>query len=135
MIQNKQLEQKSVQEKQIQQEQSLIEQTISLTKQIHETNEHLKSFEENIEQQATFLCEKIQTNCPFIKAINKKTFDQLEDQKQVFLKKKLNLEQELQQKTNELENNRKSKNENNNEKFLEETQTFENNIKQQEQST
>jgi hypothetical protein len=93
MIQNKQLEQKSIKEKLVQQERSLLEQQISLTKQIEEISDHINNFEENIKQQATFFCEKIKTNCPFIKDINRKTFDQLEEQKQFFFKKKINLEQ------------------------------------------
>jgi len=44
----------------------------------------LKELEENIDTQATFACEKIKDNCPFIKIINKKTFDQLEQQKKTF---------------------------------------------------
>jgi len=41
----------------------------------------LKELEDNIDTQATFACEKIQSLCPFIKIINKKTFDQLDQQK------------------------------------------------------
>ncbi len=35
--------------------------------------------------QATFACEKIQQPCPFIKLINKKTFEQLDQQKETFI--------------------------------------------------
>jgi len=45
----------------------------------------LKDFEKNIETQAAFACEKIQNQCPFIKVINKKTFDQLDQQKKIFI--------------------------------------------------
>jgi len=41
----------------------------------------LKELEQNIDTQATFACEKIELPCPFIKVINKKTFDQLDQQK------------------------------------------------------
>ncbi|MEI6119415.1 MAG: hypothetical protein WCP92_09870 [bacterium] len=41
----------------------------------------LKELEKNIDTQATFACEKIELPCPFIKIINKKTFDQLDQQK------------------------------------------------------
>lgn len=45
----------------------------------------MNEFEKNIESQATFACEKIKDQCPFIKIINKKTFDQLDQQKQTFI--------------------------------------------------
>lgn len=44
----------------------------------------LDDFEKNIDRQATFDCEKIKEQCPFIKIINKKTFDQLDQQKETF---------------------------------------------------
>lgn len=135
MIQNKQLEQKSIKENLVQQEKSLIEQQTSLTKQINEINDHLKNFEDNIKQQATFFCEKIESNCPFIKAINKKTFDQFEEQKQTFLKKKWNLENELQQKSDEIKKIKLQKSNIDNDNFLEEIDILEKNIKQQEQIT
>ncbi len=47
--------------------------------------ETLSDFEKNIEAQAAFACEKIKDQCPFIKIINKKTFDQLDQQKQTFI--------------------------------------------------
>ena len=50
-------------------------------KKIRET---ISELEKNIDTQATFACEKINTNCPFIKIINKKTFDQLDQQKKTF---------------------------------------------------
>lgn len=103
LIQNKQLEQKSEQEKQIQSEKTLLEQQNDLEKQFLEIEDHLKTFENNIEQQATFSCEKIQTNCPFIKIINKKTFDQLEEQKQIFLTKKEKLQQAIKDKKEQIE--------------------------------
>jgi len=135
MIQNKQLEQKSIKEKLVQQERSLLEQQISLTKQIEEISDHINNFEENIKQQATFFCEKIKTNCPFIKDINRKTFDQLEEQKQFFFKKKINLEQWLQEKIKEIENIKTKTNEINDKWLLEDINVFEENKKLQEQST
>jgi chlorite dismutase len=41
----------------------------------------IKAFEENMQEQEKFECEKIGTNCPFIKVINKKTFENLQEQK------------------------------------------------------
>ncbi|AHB41338.1 viral A-type inclusion protein [candidate division SR1 bacterium RAAC1_SR1_1] len=107
LIQNKQLEQKSEQERYIQGEKTLLDQQGELEKQLLETENHLKTFENNIEQQATFSCEKIQTNCPFIKIINKKTFDQLEEQKKTFVNKKNDLEKAIGNKKEQRENIKK----------------------------
>jgi DNA repair exonuclease SbcCD ATPase subunit len=49
--------------------------------QLKQAKKRLTDFEITIDQQATFSCEKIGTNCPFIKVINKQHFDQLEKQK------------------------------------------------------
>lgn len=54
--------------------------------------EILSELEKNIETQATFACEKIQEPCPFIKVINRKTFDQLQQQKNNFLDQKQQIE-------------------------------------------
>ncbi len=51
-----------------------------MQKDISETLDRLNNFKKNIESQEIFSCEKIQSNCPFIKIINKKTFDELENQ-------------------------------------------------------
>ncbi len=45
----------------------------------------LKELEKNIDAQATYACEKIKAKCPFIKAINSKTFEQLDQQKKEFI--------------------------------------------------
>ena len=52
----------------------------------------LKELEKNIDTQATFACEKIQEPCPFIKIINKKTFDQLDQQKKAYIDQKEQIE-------------------------------------------
>ncbi|MEI6673367.1 MAG: hypothetical protein WCL02_08985 [bacterium] len=62
--------------------------------QIKKIGETLDDLEKNIEVQATFACEKIQEPCPFIKIINKKTFDQLQQQKNNFLEEKQQREKE-----------------------------------------
>lgn len=49
-------------------------------KNIAETLERLNNSKKNIESQEIFSCEKIWSNCPFIKVINKKTFDELDRQ-------------------------------------------------------
>ncbi|MEI8008400.1 MAG: hypothetical protein WCI00_03000 [bacterium] len=52
----------------------------------------LKELEKNIDTQATFACEKIQEPCPFIKVINKKTFDQLDQQKKTYIDQQEHIE-------------------------------------------
>ncbi|MEI7558788.1 MAG: hypothetical protein WCJ45_08675 [bacterium] len=54
-------------------------------KQMKKIMETLSDLEKNIETQATFACEKIEQPCPFIKIINKKTFEQLDQQKKTFV--------------------------------------------------
>jgi len=131
MIQNKQLEEKSLEEKHIQWEKSILEQIKSLEEQLLEIHSHIKTFDSNIEQQATFSCEKINTNCPFIKIINKKTFDQLEEQKQNFLNREEALIKDLQSKKQWLNTHRQQKILTNNSVILE----FKHNIIKQEEAT
>jgi|GEM_PF-2433674 len=56
----------------------------------------IKLFDKDIGQQATYDCSKIGTNCPFIKIINKKTFDQLDKQKTLLQKEKDALEAKIE---------------------------------------
>lgn len=51
--------------------------------------EKIKLLDQDIDQQASFACEKIKDNCPFIKVINNKTFEQLEKQKELLQKDKM----------------------------------------------
>ena len=44
-------------------------------------NKSIEIFENNMQEQEIFECEKIANNCPFIKVINKKTFENLQEQK------------------------------------------------------
>ena len=105
-IKNKELEkshQKTVQEQEIK---NLLQQKEDSEKQLQQIQKTLQDFNDNIEQQATYQCEKIQGNCPFIKAINRKTFDQLDIQRTEFLhqetiitEKIRTLENTIQEKT------------------------------------
>jgi len=56
----------------------------------------------SIENQAKFDCKKIGTNCPFIKIINKKSFDQMEKQKNDLMQEENLLEKKLKKLENEL---------------------------------
>lgn len=55
----------------------------------------IEIFEKNMQEQEIFECEKISTNCPFIKVINKKTFDNLQEQKDKLYNEKIILEEKL----------------------------------------
>lgn len=59
-------------------------------------DEKIQLFDSETEQQATFDCSKIGTNCPFIKVINKQHFEKLEEQKKRFLDEKVVLEKNIQ---------------------------------------
>lgn len=58
-------------------------------------DEKIQLFDSETEQQATFDCNKIGTNCPFIKVINKQHFEKLEEQKKRFLDEKDILERTI----------------------------------------
>lgn len=70
--------------------------------QIKKIKKTLGDFEKNISAQATFACEKIKEQCPFIKVINKKTFDQLDQQKQTFLHQQEEIETTIKKLNTEL---------------------------------
>lgn len=55
----------------------------------------IKIFEKNMQEQEIFACEKIGTSCPFIKVINKKTFDNLQEQKEKLYDEKSSLGKRL----------------------------------------
>ncbi len=130
IIQNKQLEQKNNEEKYILWEKAITAQYNSLMEQLKEIQNHIKVFEQNIEQQSIFSCEKIKTNCPYIKLINKKNFDQLYEQQQWFIKKQKTLEDEINKKEKELSEFRWSNIQKTNNNFKE----FETNIKEFEEA-
>jgi hypothetical protein len=54
---------------------NLLEKKDNYNLQIKKIIEKIQIFEKDLNEQETFACEKIQTNCPFIKIINKKTFE------------------------------------------------------------
>jgi len=87
-IQNERLIAKNETEKIITQKKYIQEKIDEQAKQLKSIVKTLDDFEKNIDNQATFACEKIKDHCPFIKVINKKTFDQLEQQKETFMKQK-----------------------------------------------
>ena len=56
--------------------------------QLKNIDAKIKLLDKDVDQQATYVCKEIKDNCPFIKVINKKTFDQLEKQKELLEKEK-----------------------------------------------
>jgi len=84
-IKNEELMIKNEAEKKETQKKHLEEKIIDQENQIKNILKTLKELENNIDTQADFDCEKIQSKCPFIKAIKNKTFEQLEQQKKTFL--------------------------------------------------
>jgi chromosome segregation ATPase len=74
----------------------------------------LQELEKNIDIQATFACEKIQEPCPFIKIINKKTFDQLDQQKKTYIEQQQQIETTIKKLQIEIKslNTRETKQEN-----------------------
>lgn len=62
--------------------QQIKEQEKYLQEQLVQAQRRLQEFDGTIEEQSIFACEKIGTNCPFIKVINKQHFEQLDKQKQ-----------------------------------------------------
>lgn len=86
-------------------------------KEINELLDRLNNSKKNIETQEIFECEKIKTNCPFIKIINKKTFDELDRQFNIleneYSQKKSQFESEnFDEKINNLEQTKKGLSEN-----------------------
>ena len=100
-IKNKELEITHKKTVQAQDLKNFSDQKESLEIQLKQIQKTLTDFDENIAQQASYKCEKIQGDCPFIKQINKKTFDQLELQKTQFINQekaiieKINLQESL----------------------------------------
>ena len=95
-IKNEELTQKHEQEKLTTEIATLQEKEKSLQTQYNQVLSTIEDFDKNTESQAIFHCEKIAENCPFIKVINKKTFDQLDIQKQQFVTQKTTIESQIQ---------------------------------------
>ena len=84
-IKNEELVTKNEWEKIETQKKHLEEKIIDQENQLKNIMKTLKELEKNIDAQATYACEKIKAKCPFIKAINSKTFEQLDQQKKEFI--------------------------------------------------
>ena len=77
-------------------QQKTIEERKSLyDNQLKSLQERLDNFEKQVESEAEFSCEKINSQCPFIRVINKQHFEQREGEKKKILEEKEQLEQRI----------------------------------------
>lgn len=79
----------------VMQEKYEIQQREQIKKLYEQAKKKRQENEKTIEQQESFSCEKIQANCPFIKVINKKTFNQLSAQQNVYIQEEKELQQQV----------------------------------------
>ncbi len=100
-IKNEELQSKNEADKIKTQTQHLEEKIQVQEDQLKKIVKTLDELEKNIDTQATFACEKIKDQCPFIKVINKKTFDQLDQQKSTFIEQQVQITTILEKLTAE----------------------------------
>lgn len=101
-IQNEELSTKNEAEK-VKTQAKHLEEKISIQEdQLKNIKKTLGDMEKNIETQAKFACEKIKWDCPFIKVINSKNFEQLEAQKATIINQQDQTEKIIKQLTAEL---------------------------------
>lgn len=89
--QREKLEQESLKS----QQKTLEERKLMYDNQLKSLLERLENFEKQIESEAEFSCEKINSQCPFIRVINKQHFEQREAEKKKILEEKESLEQKI----------------------------------------
>ena len=77
------------------QQKTLEERKLMYDNQLKSLLERLENFEKQIESEAEFSCEKINSQCPFIRVINKQHFEQREAEKKKILEEKESLEQKI----------------------------------------
>ena len=77
------------------QEKTLLERKTMYDNQLKTLNERLETFEKQVESEAEFSCEKINSQCPFIRVINKQHFEQREQDKKKIIDEKDVLEQKI----------------------------------------
>ena len=77
------------------QEKTLLERKTMYDNQLKSLNERLETFEKQVESEAEFSCEKINSQCPFIRVINKQHFEQREQDKKKIIDEKDVLEQKI----------------------------------------
>ena len=102
-IQNQQLKIKNEAEKITTQKKYLEEKIQEQKNQEKNIEKNINELENNINEQASFACQKIDAQCPFIKVINKKTFDQLEIQKKSFQQQQIHIQTTIKKLQEELQ--------------------------------
>jgi len=107
-IKNEELIAKNDAEKITTQKKHLQEKIDNQENQLKKIIKTLSDFEKNIDTQASFACDKIKDQCPFIKVINKKTFDQLDQQKTTFTQQQEQIEVTIKKLHTELKEVNKS---------------------------
>jgi len=116
-IKNEELIVKNDVEKLTTQKKHLQEKIDDQEEQLKKTIKTLDDFEKNIDAQASFACEKIKDQCPFIKVINKKTFDQLDQQKIAFIQQQEQIEVTIKKLNAELKETNKNEHQEENKKI------------------
>ncbi len=101
-IQNEELQAKNEVEKMKTQTRHLEEKISVQEDQLKKVKKMLSDMEKSIETQAKFACEKINADCPFIKVINSKNFEQLESQKATIVNQQEQVESEIKRLTAEI---------------------------------
>ena len=94
-LQNLDQKEKIEQESLKSQQKTLEERKLMYDNQLKSLLERLENFEKQIESEAEFSCEKINSQCPFIRVINKQHFEQREVEKKKILEEKESLEQRV----------------------------------------
>ena len=94
-LQNLEQKEKLEQESLKNQEKTINERWTMYKNELKSLEENLESFEKQVESEAEFSCEKINSQCPFIRVINKQYFQQREEERKKILEKKEQLEQRI----------------------------------------
>ena len=94
-LQNLEQKEKLEQESLKNQEKTINERWTMYKNELKSLEENLESFEKQVESEAEFSCEKINSQCPFIRVINKQHFQQREEERKKILEKKEQLEQRI----------------------------------------
>lgn len=81
-----------------QSQQHLEQQKAQLQQQLKQANDRIATFQNDIEQQKIFECDKIQWPCPYISVINTLTFRKLDEQLQSFLRERDSILEEIKKK-------------------------------------
>lgn len=75
------------------------QQIAQFQEQLNQANNRIASFQQDIEQQRIFHCDKIQWSCPYIDMINTVTFRKLDEQLQSFIRERDSLQTKVNQLT------------------------------------